>query len=100
MAEYDERYADAYVVDSATGQRTLLAKKHRGTVTWSPEGKYVLSFDGKDWWTTAVPGGKQVNLTADIPAKFFNEDTDTPSTPPAYDTAARTTDGTSGRPYT
>ena len=32
MADYDERYADAYVIDAVTGQRTLLAKKQRGGV--------------------------------------------------------------------
>jgi dipeptidyl aminopeptidase/acylaminoacyl peptidase len=94
-ADYDERYSDAYVVDAATGKRTLLEKKHRGTVTWSPAGKYVLSFDGKDWWTISVPDGKKMNLTANIPAKFFNEDTDTPSTPPAYGAAGWTKDGKS-----
>jgi dipeptidyl aminopeptidase/acylaminoacyl peptidase len=94
-ADYDERYSDAYAVDTATGQRTLIAKKHLGTVTWSPAGKYVLSFDGKDWWTTSVPDGKKTNLTAKIPAKFFNEDTDTPSTPNSYGSAGWTKDGNS-----
>ena len=95
MADYDERYSDAYAVDTATGQRTLIAKKHLGAVTWSPAGKYVLSFDGKDWWTTSVPDGKKINLTAKIPAKFFNEDTDTPSTPNSYGSAGWTKDGKS-----
>jgi dipeptidyl aminopeptidase/acylaminoacyl peptidase len=95
MADYDERYSDSYIVDAATGQRTLIAKKHRGAATWSPAGKYLLTFDGKDWWTISVPDGKKANLTAGIPAKFFNEDTDTPSTPGAYGSAGWTKDGKS-----
>jgi acetyl esterase/lipase len=83
------------VIDATTGQRTLIGKKQRGAATWSPAGKYLLTFDGKDWWTVSVPDGKKVNLTATIPAKFFNEDTDTPSTPPAYGTAGWTKDGKS-----
>jgi dipeptidyl aminopeptidase/acylaminoacyl peptidase len=42
-----------------------------------------------------VPDGKKANLTAGIPAKFFNEDTDTPSTPGAYGSAGWTKDGKS-----
>jgi dipeptidyl aminopeptidase/acylaminoacyl peptidase len=92
-ADYDERFADAYAVDSVTGQRTLIAKKHRGGVTWSPGGKYLLSFDGKDWWTISVPDGRKVNLTASLPVKFFNEEADTPTTPGAYGNAGWTADG-------
>ena len=38
LADYDERYADAYLIDAVTGARTLLAKKQRGSMTWSPVG--------------------------------------------------------------
>ncbi len=84
LADYDERYSDAYLIDETTGARTLLAPKNRGAVAWSPAGKYLLGFDGKDWWTIALPGGKRTNLTASLPAKFFAEDSDTPGTPAAY----------------
>jgi dipeptidyl aminopeptidase/acylaminoacyl peptidase len=93
MADYDERYADAYIVDLATGKRTLAAAKHRGQATFSPGGRYLLLFDGKDWKTIAVPGGKSTNLTAGLPARFYNEDSDTPSTPAPYGTGGWTKDG-------
>ncbi|HSV14723.1 MAG TPA: hypothetical protein VLI90_10710, partial [Tepidisphaeraceae bacterium] len=93
LADYDERYADAYLIDATTGARTLLAKKQRGTMTWSPNGRYLLYFDGKDWNTVSVPDGKKTNLTAGISSKFFNEDTDTPSTPGPYGTGGWTKDG-------
>jgi dipeptidyl aminopeptidase/acylaminoacyl peptidase len=95
LADYDEHYADAYLIDAATGARTLLAKKHRGSVTWSPAGRYLLYFDGKDWNTVSVPDGKKVNLTSTLGVKFFNEDTDTPGTPGAYGNAGWTKDGKS-----
>jgi dipeptidyl aminopeptidase/acylaminoacyl peptidase len=95
MADYDERYSDAYVVDAVTGQRTQIATKARGNMTWSPNGKHLLSFDGKDWWTTSIPDGKKTNLTASLGTKFFNEDTDTPSTPGSYGTGGWTKDGKS-----
>ncbi len=87
LADYDERYADAYLIDALTGARTLLAKKQRGSMTWSPSGRYLLYFDGKDWSTVSVPDGKKANLTASLGVKFFNEDTDTPGTPGAYGNA-------------
>ena len=93
--DWDEHYSDAYVVDAATGQRKLVAKKHRGAMTWSPNGRYLLFFDGKDWNTVSVPDGATVNLTAKLPAKFFNEEYDSPSTPGAYGSGGWTKDGKS-----
>ncbi len=95
LADYDEHYADTYVIDAVTGGRKLLAKKQRGAMTWSPSGRYLLYFDGKDWNTLSVPDGTKSNLTAALPVKFFNEDTDTPSTPAAYGNAGWTRDGKS-----
>ncbi len=95
LADFDEHYADAYLIDAATGARTLLAKKQRGSMTWSPSGRYLLYFDGKDWNTVSVPDGKKTNLTATLGTKFFNEDTDTPSTPGPYGNAGWTKDGKS-----
>ena len=86
---------DLYVVDATTGARKLISKKGRGAATWSPNGRYLLTFDGKDWSTTSVPDGKTVNLTAALPVKFWNEEIDTPSTPGAYGNAGWTKDGQS-----
>jgi len=85
MLDYaGERVSDYYLVDLETGHRTELAKKLEGTMRWSGGGKYGISFDGKDWFATALPSGAKVNLTAKLPVKFWNEENDTPSTPPAY----------------
>ncbi|HEX3743083.1 MAG TPA: prolyl oligopeptidase family serine peptidase [Bryobacteraceae bacterium] len=91
--DYDEHYTDLYLLDSATGARKKIAEKSFGAATFSPSGKYLLNFDGKDWSTIAVPDGRKVNLTASLGVKFFNEDTDTPSTPNAYGSAGWTKDG-------
>jgi len=91
--DYEEHYSDAWLVDSTTGQRRLMIKKHLGAVTWSPSGRYMLTFDGKDWSTVSVPDGKIANLTAGLPAKFFNEDDDRPQAATAYGTAGWMKDG-------
>ena len=93
LADYDERYSDEYVIDAATGKRTLVAKKSHGQASWSPNGRYLLIFNGGNWNTISVPDGKTVNLTGNLPVKFWNEETDTPSTPQPYGSAGWTSDG-------
>ena len=93
MQDYSgERVSDYFLVDMETGQRTPLAKRLEGAMRWSGDGKYVVNFDGKDWFSTSLPGGVKVNLTAKLPVKFWNEENDTPSTPPAYGVGGWTRD--------
>src|SRR5258706_12709592 len=49
MQEYDDRYADSYLVDTLTGARNLASKKHLGRPSRSPNREYALPFDGQDW---------------------------------------------------
>jgi dipeptidyl aminopeptidase/acylaminoacyl peptidase len=84
IEDYGEHFFDTYLVDTDTGKRTLLLKKHEGATRWSTDGHYLITFDGKDWNTIAVPSGKAVNLTSKLHVKFWNEEEDTPSTPTAY----------------
>ena len=93
MVEYDTRYADSYLVNTLTGERKLLTKKHEGQVTWAPGSKYALFYNGRDWNTVSVPDGKTINLTENLPVKFFQEDDDHPAPPPAYSRANWTRDG-------
>ena len=102
MVDYDGNYSDVYMVDTATGARTLALKQLRGGgggggrgggVQLSPDGKHALAFKDKQWWSVEVPDGKLTSLTAKLGPAFFNEDHDTPDEPPAYGTAGWTKDG-------
>ena len=93
LQDYDEHFTDLYLVDTTTGTRKKIAEKNLGATSWSPQGSYILSFDGKDWSTISVPGGKKVNLTAALGVQFFNEDTDTPNVPGSYGSGGWTKDG-------
>lgn len=93
MEEYDERYLDILLVNVATGERRLLAKKRRNAMSWSPAGRYALYFDGQNWHSVSVPDGKDTNLTATLGVKFYNEDHDTPNMAPAYGAGGWTRDG-------
>ena len=87
--------SDVYLVDSRSGKRKKVATKAVFPPSFSAGGKYVLSFDGKDWHSISVSEGKRVNLTAKLDVSFANELNDMPSTPPAYGIAGWTAGDTS-----
>jgi len=101
MVDYDGNYSDIYVVDTNTGIRNLALKAFKGGggpgggggATLSPDGKHLLWYKEKAWWSMAVPAGTPVNLTAGIKSAFFNEDFDSPDAPPSYGNAGWTKDG-------
>jgi dipeptidyl aminopeptidase/acylaminoacyl peptidase len=84
IQDYGEHVFDTYLVDTDTGKRTLLLKKHEGATRWSTDGHYFITFDGKDWNTIAIPSGKVVNLTSKLPVAFWNEEEDTPGSRTSY----------------
>jgi dipeptidyl aminopeptidase/acylaminoacyl peptidase len=92
MSDYDPGLTDYYLVNTSDGSRRLLAQKQGFGVSLSPGAKYALYFDGKDWHCYAIADGKTVNLTGTLGVHFFNEDHDTPSTPPPYGIAGWTRD--------
>jgi dipeptidyl aminopeptidase/acylaminoacyl peptidase len=93
MADYDSGYGDLYLVDGNNGSTKELIKKNRGRPQWSPDGRFGIIFDGKDWNSISVPDGKMTNLTAKLGVAFWNEDNDTPEVPPAYGAGGFTSDG-------
>ncbi len=93
MQEYDERYEDTYIVDTATGSRKLALKKHVGRLAWSPDSKYAVYFNGKDWISVSVPQGNSIDLTGKLGVAFTREDYDSPGTAPSYGVAGWTKDG-------
>ena len=92
MSDYDPGLSDHYLVNTSDGTRKLIAQKQEFGVSLSPAAKYAIYFDGKDWNSYSVADGKSVNLTRTLGVRFFNEDHDTPSTPPPYGVAGWTKD--------
>ena len=80
----DSNFSDAYLVSLTDGSRKRILEKAQFGVSWSPSASYAVYFDGKDWFSIAVPSGKVTNLTARIESRFWREDNDTPSTPGSY----------------
>src|SRR5215213_10271845 len=92
ISDYDPGFTDYYLVNTSDGSRKPLLTKQRGNVSLSPNAKYAIYFDGKDWYSYSVAGGSTVNLTKSLNVRFFNEENDVPSTPGAYGIAGWTKD--------
>ena len=91
-ADFDPGFTDYYLIDTSDGSRKLLATKQRGNYSLSPNAKYAIYFDGKDWNSYSIGGGTVTNLTKDLKVSFYNEDHDSPSTPNSYGVAGWTKD--------
>ena len=92
MNDYDPGFSDFYLVNTRDGSRKLIAEKQRSNYSLSPNAKYALFFDGKDWNSYSIADGRVVNLTKNLPVRFFNEENDTPSTPGSYGISGWTKD--------
>src|SRR5689334_16750062 len=90
--DYDPGFTDYYLVNTSDGSRKPLLTKQRGNVSLSPNAKYAIYFDGKDWYSYSVADGTTANLTKNISANFYNEENDVPSTPGSYGIAGWTKD--------
>jgi dipeptidyl aminopeptidase/acylaminoacyl peptidase len=93
MVDYDTRYSDFYIVDTATGARRLAAQKRTGTPIWSPDGRYLLHYDDRQWHAIEAASGNRINLTEKLGVAFWNELYDAPGNPTAYGNGGWTQDG-------
>ncbi len=88
---FKEDFADAWLVNVKTGAEKLAFEKSlTGFYTFprsSPDGKYLVYFKDKHWWSYEISSGKNINLTADIKTDFWNVRDDHPASRPAVGTA-------------
>ena len=89
LVDYDASYADVYVINPATGERKLAQKKLRGNVNisqndWSPDGKWLVYFQEKQWHVFNTLDGTSKNLTRALGVKVHNEEHDSPAPAGAY----------------
>ena len=90
---WDGRYSDAYVVDTASGDRTRVITELRGRATSSPDGKTLAFFRDDQWFAVDVSSGETVCLTKDLKVPFHREDDDRPEPAGAHGIAGWTEDG-------
>jgi dipeptidyl aminopeptidase/acylaminoacyl peptidase len=74
-------FQDVYKVDLRNGNRELLFEKLNGTVSVSPEGKYLLwySADDQHWHSYDIARKQKRNLTEPLGVAFYDEENDSPT---------------------
>ena len=90
--EWDEAASDIYFIDSATGQRSVIARKLRSPLNWAPDGRKAVYFDGRDWILVNVKDTNTLKLTTIAGVRFDQEDDDHPRAAGAYGVAGWTKD--------
>ncbi len=71
-------YHDVWVTSTETGERTRAAERVR--YSWeSPDGRYLLTFDGTDYHAVELATGRGANLTEGLAGSFANQEYDTPT---------------------
>lgn len=80
---------DIYLISTRTGEPKLITEEMRGSVVFSPQGKYVLWFEraSANWYVYDVAAGTQRQLNQGVPVSFANEDNDSPDDPNSYGVA-------------
>ncbi|HVF97216.1 MAG TPA: prolyl oligopeptidase family serine peptidase [Flavisolibacter sp.] len=84
---FKEDFADAWLVNVKTGEKKLAFEKSlvgfNNFPRSSPDGKYLLYFKEKNWWTYNVANGQNTNLTQNLKTPFWNVRDDHPASRPA-----------------
>jgi len=93
MVSWDGRYADVYVVDVRSGERSRMVSALRGRAEASPDGKTIAYFRGNEWYAVNPSNGDEVCLTGDLDVRFEREEHDTPEPARAHGIAGWTEDG-------
>jgi dipeptidyl aminopeptidase/acylaminoacyl peptidase len=75
---------DAYMVDLATGERTMVAKRLDGRAYLSPEGKFAAYYHEGAYFLFDVASGETRNITENLGVPIANEDHDYPQPAPGY----------------
>jgi dipeptidyl aminopeptidase/acylaminoacyl peptidase len=87
---FKEDYADFNLVNTKTGESKLLfTKLQDGFYTSpqsSPDGRFLLYFKDKNWFTYQIATEQETNITAAIKTNFWNTRDDHPATKPPFGT--------------
>jgi dipeptidyl aminopeptidase/acylaminoacyl peptidase len=84
ISDWRESQADYYLVDTETGDRTLILEGQKRTLGLSPDGRYFAYWKDGHVWVHDLESRSDMNLTASAPVSFVNQEFDHPGTPPPY----------------
>ena len=69
---------DVWLIDTRTGERQRVLENVAYYTGPSATGRYLLWFDGTDYWTYDIPSRRSVNITGGLGATFADEQHDYP----------------------
>ncbi|TGD58970.1 alpha/beta hydrolase family protein [Flavobacterium humi] len=84
---------DYFLLNLKTNKKTLFLKGQTsvlGSLYFSPQGKYVVYFREYNWWVYSFATQNHINITARIPASFYDDSSDRPQEPMPYGCAGFT----------
>jgi dipeptidyl aminopeptidase/acylaminoacyl peptidase len=90
--DYNDRYSDFWLLNTVTGDRSLIVQRAAGAPVLSPDGKYATYYSFGQWWVINVATNTVTNLTAHLPVRFRNELHDSPGGGASYGQAGWTKD--------
>lgn len=93
-SDWKPRYADYYLVDLSTGERTPVLEGHLRTLGFSPDGKHYLYWKDSNVWSYETQSGEHVNLTQGFPVSLVREEYDHIGEKPPHGVAGWTADTT------
>ncbi len=79
---FKDSWKDVYIVDTQSGGRERILEKYSRRVESSPDGKYLIYFKNKNWWTYDIERKHHSNLTQNINSRFDNFTIDRPVAEP------------------
>lgn len=72
-------WEDIYLIDVQTGERRQIVEHVRYFLGGSATGRYLLWFDGEDYWTYDIETDSKSNITDGVAARFDDADYDYPA---------------------
>jgi dienelactone hydrolase len=73
-AMFRQDFSNVYAIDVRTGAKSLIGERLSIMGGASPGGRYVLWFEGEDWFAHDLERGVTRNITGGVPTTFVNLD--------------------------
>ncbi len=92
LSDVETMQADYYLVDTGSGERKLIVKGIRRTLGVSPDSRHFLYVKDRQIWSYDFETEKAVNISAEAPVVFVDEEDDHPEEKPPFGLAGWTKD--------
>ena len=85
-------YSDYYVIDAATGEKTLIGKRIGRVMGLSPDGDHFLYFKDGHFFVYSLPADRLTNISENVEVSFIDANEDHPYENPSYGLAGWSAD--------